>query len=121
MLSRLPGATLATVLALSVGCKDKASSPQGLDLGARCEQLGKFCGEKDKHTAKIAEECKAATKAQADKGCASKVTALYDCYEKDVCGINDRVWALGDVKVLATRKTKCAAEQTALDACMGAK
>lgn len=96
---------------------DGAKPKGGTDLEARCEQLGKFCGDKDKHIGKIADECKAAAKVQIEKGCADKVITLFDCYEKDVCGINDKVWALGDIRVLAARKTKCVAEQAAVTAC----
>jgi hypothetical protein len=92
------------------------ASPELLDK--RCEQLAKACGAKDKHQAKILEECKAAAKDQVEKGCREKVAAAYDCYEKEFCEAN-KVWAMDDFRVLVDRHKKCVAERTASDACSG--
>ena len=92
------------------------ASPELLDK--RCEQLAKACGAKDKHQAKIIEECKAAAKDQVEKGCREKVAAAYDCYEKEICEA-DKVWAMDDFRVLVDRHKKCVAERTASDACIG--
>jgi len=108
------GCLLAALALSATGCKgkdDKASS--GPD--ARCEQLGKTCGDSDKHSQKIVDECKKAAAKQAS--CADKLSALYDCYEKDVCGKSDKVWALEDMRVLADRNQKCVDERNAVSAC----
>jgi hypothetical protein len=101
------------------GCKDKGGAKSVTDLDKRCEQLAKGCGDKDKHVDKIVDDCKAAAKKQVDKGCVDKAVAVYDCYEKELCGKEDKVWALEDLRVLADRQNKCTAERTALKDCVG--
>jgi hypothetical protein len=88
------------------------------DLDGRCERLAKACGDKDKHIEKIVDECKQAAKKQVDKGCADKANALYDCYDKELCGKADKVWALDDLRVLADRQNKCVAERNAIGECV---
>ena len=116
LLGCLPVAALA-VCALAA-CKDK--DPKTVALETRCEQLAKTCGDKDKHSAKLVDECKAAAKKQVEKGCADKATAAYDCYESQLCGA-EKVWALDDFRVLADRHKKCTAERDALRDCVNAK
>ena len=101
------------------GEKAAPATQAGDRLGKRCEQLGKACGAKDKHEEKITGECKAAAKAQADKGCTDKVVALYDCYEKEICEPVNKVWAMDDFRVLVDRHKKCEAERKASDECVG--
>jgi len=117
----------ALVVCAWAGCgkdkKDKGEKATGpassADLMTRCEQLGKACGDSDKHTQKIIEECKEAAKEQVASGCTEKAVAAYDCYEKELCGKADKVWALGDLRVLSERHGKCAAERDASHACAG--
>jgi hypothetical protein len=98
--------------------KDKPAQPAtGID--ARCDKLATACGDNDKHVAAIREECKQTLKQQSDKGCADSAIALYDCYEKEVCGKTDKVWAVDDLRVLAERQKQCAAERAAVRACVG--
>jgi hypothetical protein len=110
-------------VALLVACNSKGDeakpSAGGIDLGKRCDQLAKLCGDKDKHVDKILSECTAAAPAAMTKGCADKTAAVYDCYEKELCGKADKVWALDDLRVLAERKNKCAAERAAATQCVG--
>jgi len=123
---RRPLCLLATLALCGwLGCKDKdkdegtktqAAAP---NLDPRCEQLAKTCGDADKHGAKLAENCKQAAKKQLDKVCGDKASALYDCYEKELCGKGDKVWTIDDLRVLAERHGKCAAEQAAVKACVG--
>jgi hypothetical protein len=94
-----------------VACKGKPA-----DLGARCDQLTKTCVGDDKHGEKFAAECKAATP---KAGCEDKLNAMYDCYEKELCGKADKVWALDDLRVLADRNSKCAPERAAAAECTG--
>jgi hypothetical protein len=101
------------------GAPQTAAPASGELLDKRCEQLAKACGAKDKHQAKILEECKAAAKDQAEKGCGEKVAAAYDCYEKEICEAINKVWAMDDFRVLGDRNKKCIAERTASDACIG--
>ena len=103
--------SLFAVLALCtwMACKDKPA-------GDACEQLGKTCGDNDKHGEKITADCKAAPP---KAGCEDKTNALYGCYEKELCGKSDKVWALEDLRVLADRKSKCAAERAAVAECVG--
>ena len=104
------------------GCKDKGTAkekPAGIEQ--RCELLAKACGDEAKHVEKIGNECKAAAKKHVEKGCADKATAVYDCYEKEVCGKDDKVWAVDDLRVLAERQNKCGAERTALKECLAGK
>ena len=122
---RLPLCLLATLALCGwLGCKDKdkdegtktpATAP---NLDGRCEQLAKACGDADKHGAKLVEDCKQAAKKQLEKVCGDKATAMYDCYEKELCGKGDKVWTLEDLRVLADRHNKCAAERTALSTCV---
>ena len=109
---------MALALCVWAGCKDKAKGPTS-ELDQRCEKLGKTCGDNDKHVEKIVDECKQAAKKQVDKGCAAKVTAAYDCYEKELCGKTDKVWAIDDFRVLSGRKSKCVAEEKAASDCVG--
>ncbi len=116
MAPRKPLAILVAALALCAwtACKgkDDAAKPAG-DFDQRCEQLAKACSD-DKHAPKLGDECKDKKPADA---CTAKLTALYDCYEKELCGKADKVWALGDLRVLAERKNVCAAERTAAGDC----
>jgi hypothetical protein len=109
------------------GCKDKdkdkdkgdvAKAPTGAgDFTERCTRLAKACGDTDKHIEKILEECKQATMQLAAKGCGDKTLAVYDCYEKDLCGTAGKVWTLDDLRVLSERHNKCTAERTARAEC----
>jgi hypothetical protein len=103
----------------STACKDKAASGPAGTLEQRCETLAKACGDNDKHVEKIVDGCKQAAQPQVDKGCSDKALALYDCYEKQVCGKADKVWAYDDLRVLGERNKLCAAERTALAGCVG--
>lgn len=117
----------ALVVCAWTGCgKDKGdksekgtSGTSSADLVTRCEQLASACGDNDKHTQKILEECKQAATEQVASGCTEKAIAAYDCYEKELCGKADKVWALGDFGVLSQRHGKCAAERAASSACVG--
>lgn len=75
------------------------------------------CGDKDKHVEKLVEECSTNATKQVDKDCADKAAALYDCYQKELCGKVEKVWALDDLRVLADRHKKCIAEHKALTDC----
>ena len=116
--SLIPLALLAVA-----GCKDKdgAGKTQGraLDLDARCRHLAAACGDKSKHIDKIESECKALVKMQVDKGCVEKANAAYLCFEKELCGKAEKVWAFDDLRVLGERQKKCATERDALAACVG--
>lgn len=124
---RLLGCLAIAALAVGpwTGCKDKdkgdAAKPQAsaADLDGKCQRLAAACGDNDKHVEKITEECKLAAKQQAEKGCIDKAIAVYDCYEKQLCGKADKVWALDDLRVLVDRQNKCVAERTAIGACVG--
>ncbi len=119
-------------LALSSGmaCKDKdvdkaktvtsapTAAPTAADLEMRCAVLGKTCGDNDKHAEKIVEECRQLVKKQVEKGCTDKAIARSDCYTKELCGKADKVWAFGDLAVLAERTSKCITERAAVDACV---
>ncbi len=118
----------ALVVCAGVGCgkgKDKDKGDKGqtssADLMTRCEELGKTCGDSDKHVQKIVEECKEAAKEQVASGCTEKAIAAYDCYQKELCGKADKVWALADLGVLSQRHSVCAAERDASSACVGGK
>jgi hypothetical protein len=123
MALRTPLGCLAVALAVWVGagCKDKGSEskPQAGDLNRRCEQLGMTCGDKDKHTEKMVDECSQAAKKHTEKGCSTQAMAVYDCYEKELCGKSEKIWTVNDLPVLAERHGKCTAERTALRDCMG--
>lgn len=119
LLGCLPVAALA--VCAWVACKDKGdvakTQASAADLDKRCEQLGKACGDKDTHVEKIIEWCKQAAKKQVETGCTDKVIAVYDCYEKELCGNGDKVWTIEDLRVLADRHSKCVAEQNASREC----
>ncbi len=103
-------------------CKGKGDTAKtGGDLDQRCDQLAKTCGDTDKHVEKLAEGCKQAAADPKTKGCTDKVTALYDCYEKELCGKADKIWAVEDLRVLAERNNKCVVERKAVADCGSAK
>jgi hypothetical protein len=60
-----------------------------------------------------------AAKKHAAKGCTEKATAAYDCYQNELCGKAEKVWALPDLGVLAERHNKCIAQRNALRTCAG--
>jgi hypothetical protein len=105
------------VISLLVACKgkgnDKDAKTPTVDLVKRCQQLAKACGDSEKHVSKIDSECTAAIK----PGCEAKAIAAYTCYEKELCGKGDKLWALGDFGVLAERHSKCVTERNALADC----
>lgn len=111
---------LLVVACAAMGCKDsKPAKSQVADLNRSCEQLGMVCGDKDKHIDKLVEECTQNATKQVEKGCGAKATALYDCYQKELCTGKEKVWALEDLRVLGERHKKCVAEHTALTECVG--
>lgn len=119
-LRRLLGCLPVAALAVCVwtGCKGNGRNTHtAAELDARCEALAKACGDKDNHIEKIIADCKEVAKKQVEKGCTDKAIAAYDCYEKQLCGQADRVWALDDLRVLADRQNKCVAERTAATEC----
>jgi hypothetical protein len=101
-------------------CKGN-SDPKAANIEKRCEQLGRVCGDKDKHDQKIIDGCKAAATKQVEKGCTDQAAAVYDCYEKELCGGDEKVWALDDLRVLADRHKKCETERAALRECVDKK
>jgi hypothetical protein len=128
LLGFVPVLALTLALCALSGCKDKDkgkgggkgdNAQAGADLMTRCDQQGKACGDNDKHTQKIMDECKVAAKEQVVSGCTEKTVAAYDCYEKELCGKGDKVWALDDLRVLSERHVKCAAERQASQTCVG--
>ena len=112
LLRYLPVAALA--VCAWTACKGKGSAA---DLDKRCEQLGKACGDNDKHVEKIIEECKQAAKEQVEAGCTDKAIAVFACYEKELCGKGDKVWTVDDLRVLSDRHGKCEAERRASREC----
>jgi hypothetical protein len=117
-------AVAALVVCAWTGCsKDKgdkgSSQAGGADLITRCDELGKACGDSDKHAQKIVEQCKEAAKEQVASGCTEKAVAAYDCFQRELCGKGDKVWALDDLRVLSERHGKCVAERDASRACVG--
>lgn len=113
---------MALALCAWAGCKDSGDTGKtqtSADLMTRCEQLAKACGDTDKHVQKIVDECKQAAEVQAANGCAEKAIAAYDCYENELCGKGDKVWALNDLRVLSDRHGKCRAERDASRTCSG--
>src|SRR5215207_6575073 len=101
------------ILALCMtGCKDKddaSKTKTGGALDTTCQHLAAACGDQGKHVDKIALECKQAAAKLVEKGCTDKASAVYACYEKELCGKTDKVWAVDDLRVLAERQNKCAA------------
>jgi hypothetical protein len=127
-----PRAALALTLVAWSACKDDApttdpsssqsASPSSVataDLDKRCLQLAKICGDQDKHVEKIVDECKQLARVQLDKGCVDKARAMYDCYERELCGKNDKIWTLSDLGVLAERRGTCVNERDAARDCSG--
>jgi len=117
----MAGLFVCAVVCAVVGCKgkDDAAKTQAAaaTLDKPCEEIAKACGDSPKHVDKIIADCKQAATTQAAKGCTDKASALYACYMKDTCGTGDKVWALDDLRVLAERHGKCAAERTAIASC----
>lgn len=114
---------LVIVIATSGDDEQRASRPvvakdPAVLLEQRCEQLGRACGDTDKHVEKIVVQCKQAAMKHAEKGCANEALAVYDCYERELCGKADVVWALDDLRVLAARQHECAPERKRMRACL---
>ncbi len=122
-LRRLVGClpVVALIVLAATGCKGKddaaGTNPGGPDFDKRCVQLAKVCADKGKHVEKITDECKQVATQQVVKGCTDKVTATYDCYERELCASGDKVWTMEDLGKLATRHKKCVVEQEASRAC----
>lgn len=110
-------AVMVLVLCTSSACKDKDGS-KGSELDSLCEQLGKSCGDKDKHIDKLVAECKLSAKKHSDKGCPGDAKALFDCYQKDLCSGSEKVWTFDDFKVLANRHNKCVMERATSRGCV---
>lgn len=109
---------VALALCAWAACKDEDAASKGpADLGARCAQLAKACGDNEKRVEKLLAECAVTVEKQGDKTCTNEASAVYACYEKELCGKDDKVWTLDDLRVLAERHGKCAAERDALRAC----
>jgi hypothetical protein len=121
LLARLPIAALA--LGAVTACKSDPAKPKAspADLDRRCTQIGPACGEKVKHQERMIEACQTLAKKQVEKSCTDHAIAVYDCYDKELCGAGDKVWALDDLRVLAERKTKCVPELKALRECVEKK
>jgi hypothetical protein len=121
-LPRLLGClAVATLAACWTACgdpEDKGGDKKAPSLDSRCEQLAAACGDKDKHVTKLVDQCTQAATQQIAAGCADKAVAAYDCFEKQLCGKADKVWALDDFRVLADRHGKCVAEVNALRDCV---
>lgn len=118
-LRQLLGCLVVATLVVGGACgKDKGAAPRAQDLPKRCEQLAKACSDTDKHIEKLTDECKQVAPTEVQKGCVDKALAAYDCYEKEICGGKDKVWTLDDLRVLAERHAKCAAETKAARECV---
>ncbi len=112
----------AVAFALLSACKGddtkvKITPSTPAELDAACERIGKSCADQEKHVGKVTEACKKAVKVET-KGCPDKLLAVYGCYDKELCGGGDKVWALDDLRVLAERHNKCAAERAAAKDCL---
>jgi len=119
-LRRLLGClSVVALLCTWAACEDEGKKMNAAKLGKRCEQLAKACGDSDKHAEKLVAECTQAAKKQVEKSCTDKAIAAYDCFERELCGKSDKVWALDDFRVLSDRHGKCAAERNALRECVG--
>ena len=100
------------------GVSAEVAAAQTKSLAERCDALGTKCGEKDKHKAKITEECKEAAKAQGAKGCGKEVLAAYDCYEKEICTGSNKIWVLDDFRVLTDQTSKCVEQRKSAQKCV---
>jgi hypothetical protein len=119
MVARQLGCLALFFAIAAAGCKDKGTDKGAVNFDTRCSQLAKACSDQDKHEEKVFDGCKALGQKQTDAACTGKLVALYDCYEKHVCGAADKVWAFEDLKVLADRHKACAEENKAFLACSG--
>lgn len=109
---------LAVTVAGWAGCKDDAAkSSKTANVESTCAQLAKACADEDKHVDKVLSGCQEAAAKQREKGCAELAVKLYGCYERELCGTKDKVWALDDLRVLAERHGKCKPERDALAVC----
>jgi hypothetical protein len=115
---RFLGFLLVAGTALAAGTACKGGKAQTGDLAKQCEALGKACGDQEKHQQKIVAECSQGLDKLTEKGCADEAAAAYACYQKELCGKGDPVWTIEDLRVLAERHDKCAAERSAVRACV---
>jgi hypothetical protein len=119
LLRCLPRIGLAVAVAVAwAGCGDGDGTPAGAALKARCAQLAKACGDQEKHVEDILEACTEAAETQIARGCAAQAVAAYTCFEDSLCGKDDEVWALDDLRVLSERHEACLAPREALSTCL---
>jgi hypothetical protein len=116
--SAASGATSSATASAEPQAEPKPTAKPGPSLDERCDELGKACGQKDKHKEQIAAKCKEAAKAQSDKGCVDQARAAYDCYQKDICTKDAKIWGFDDFRVLTERHDKCVAERKAAHKCV---
>lgn len=112
------GDAKSSTAAATAAAQSKAAAAAMEKVRKQCDQLGQTCGQKDKHKKKIAEECRAEAKQPAEKGCADRAVAMYECYEKKICTKDERIWALDDFRVLTERTKNCVDERVALQKCL---
>ena len=104
---------ILTALLAAAACKGKGEPGATGASNPRCEELAKTCGDNAKHVEKLLDGCNQV----AAPSCAAKLDALYTCYEKQLCGKGDRIWAFDDLGVLADRKKVCVDERNAVATC----
>ncbi|HUQ06796.1 MAG TPA: hypothetical protein VM261_30040 [Kofleriaceae bacterium] len=115
--------TAVTIAAgASGGCGDdkpaaKTTKSAAVLDHARCERLAKACSE-GKHVTTLTDDCDRAVEKLSKRGCEMPAAEVYGCYEQKLCGKNDKVWALDDLRVLAERHDACETEREALRACV---
>ena len=123
-LRRLLGCLLVTLVLCACG-KDKDEPGKGMvgsgkaGLDQRCVKLATVCGDTEAHVEKILADCQNAA-STIPPACADPANAVYDCYEEELCGKGDKVWALDDLRVLADRHKKCVAERAGRRECVEA-
>jgi hypothetical protein len=100
------------------GCGNHDRTPPGADLKARCQLMAKACGDQEKHVQDIREACAQAAETQLARGCTQEAIAAYICFEDELCGQDDPVWALDDLRVLSERHQTCTAQREALRTCL---
>ena len=99
------------------GCSgDGDSTLVDLKAAAQCDKLAAACGDVDTHIETIGQECRAL--AESSSACTDAALALYDCYERELCGGDDEVWALDDLRVLSERHEVCLEQRDALERCV---
>jgi hypothetical protein len=84
---------------------------------AQCDALGEACGKSAVSKSEIAAQCRDVVGGQVKTRCADEMIALLECYEKNICSLDDEILAYDDMRVLTERHKQCGDETKVAHGC----